>query len=472
MKNEHLKPLLDLLHQGIAFFDGNGTYLFANKAYRRMFNFKGSEPVGKNVCDYFSTGQSGIMTAMREKREIKGPAFSYNGMYGFAYRTPLMDKNGDVYGAVAEVISASLDQNNVKHLIKLINDWETKTKYYEMLSRNNSRTLHTFDSMVGDSMPMRNLKEQGQRFAQGNQPILVTGESGVGKELVVQALHMASPRSRAPFVAINCAALPESLVESELFGYASGAFSGAHRTGMKGKFEIANGGTIFLDEIGELPLAMQAKLLRVLETGEIQKLGSSSSITVDIRLVSATNRDLEKMVEKGTFREDLYHRINVLLLVVPPLRERTIDIPFLVINFLEEFIGVERAHRLIVSKEVFDMFERHRWKGNIRELKNLISYALYTLNELDNMITAANMPEKFLKEIGRQGKEGAEYRNTVPARDISGSSGSISGIMDSLERELIRNALRENGNNRNKAARALGRSRSWIYKRMYKLAMS
>lgn len=340
--NPNLLELFDVLHCGIALHTPDGIYHYANRAYRGMFGMSGEEPIGRHVRDYFDTAEQGVMLAIKSKVEVMGTTAAKDGVYGVAYRIPLLNARGELQGVLAEVVTAGYDRKNIAEMMKLIQELQKKTYYYEWETRHQSRELHSFERIIGESAPMRKLKALGARFASGRQPVLISGESGTGKDLVAQALHMASERARQPFVAVNCAALPHELIESELFGYGPGAFSGSRSGGMKGKFEQAEAGTIFLDEIGELPLGMQSKLLRVLESGEIQKLGTAGMVYVDFRLIAATNRNLEQMVAEGRFREDLFHRLGVLELSVPPLRSHADDIPHL-IRFLEEMIGFKQA---------------------------------------------------------------------------------------------------------------------------------
>lgn len=466
--NPDLLGLFELLHCGIAMHTPDGVYHYANKAYRNMFGMSGTEPVGRHVRDYFDTAEQGVMLALRTKTEVMGTTVAKDGVHGVAYRIPLLDEDGELQGLIAEVVTAGYDRQNVANLMKIIQDLQKKTYYYEWETRNRPGVLHTFDRVIGESVPMRKMKAAGARFATGTQPILVTGESGTGKELVAQSLHMASERANKPFVAVNCAALPRELIESELFGYGPGAFSGSRSGGMQGKFELADSGTIFLDEIGELPLAMQSKLLRVLESGEIQKLGHSGVVYVDFRLVAATNRNLEQMVSRGTFREDLFHRLNVLELHIPPLRNHPEDIPHLVTSLLEEMLGFRQAHELEVSEEVMELLRGYSWPGNVRELKNLLAFTLYAMEERQSSIGVRHLPERFLKALrANRVHPDIEPGDSAPFL----VEGDLAAIVASAERLAIASALRKNDGNRTFAARDLHISRSKLYKKMAALGM-
>ncbi|WP_213974434.1 sigma 54-interacting transcriptional regulator, partial [Tepidanaerobacter acetatoxydans] len=231
---------------------------------------------------------------------------------------------------------------------------------------------YTFEDIITCSPMMKKVINQAKQFAQAEAAVVVTGETGTGKEMLVQSIHNASLRKNGPFVAVNCAAVPENLLESELFGYEEGAFTGARRGGKKGLFELAHNGTIFLDEIGELPLKLQARLLRVLQEKAIIRVGGDRVIPVDVRIIAATHRNLEEDVEKGTFRQDLYYRLNVLRLLLPPLRERKDDIPLLIDRLLEKICGKTNKVRPIITDEVLQIFNAYHWPGNVRELENML----------------------------------------------------------------------------------------------------
>jgi TyrR family helix-turn-helix protein len=233
-----------------------------------------------------------------------------------------------------------------------------------------------FHLIIGESAPMRALKARAARVAAVDAPLLILGETGTGKELVAQACHAASARGSAPFLALNCAALPESLAESELFGYAPGAFSGAQRSGKPGLIEMADGGTVFLDEIGEMSLYLQAKLLRFLNDGKFRRIGGEREVKVNVRIISATHRDIARMVAEGTFREDLYYRLNVLNIEVPPLRERTDDILLLARHFIERACAQAQKPVCRLNAAASDALLANRWPGNVRQLQNVVFRAV------------------------------------------------------------------------------------------------
>lgn len=299
--------------------------------------------------------------------------------------------------------------------------------------------------IIGESAAMKRILEMIANVSNSSSSILITGETGTGKELVAKELHYGSCRKEKPFVPINCAAIPGNLLEAELFGWEKGAFTGAHSRRI-GKFEEVAGGTLFLDEIGELDLSLQAKILRVLQERIIERLGSNKQIKVDFRLVTATNKDLMEQAEKGKFRADLFYRINVVLISLPPLRERMEDIPLLAEKFLLDFCTRE-GKKLTLSKEVMDLFQRYSWPGNVRQLQNVVERAVALSRK--NAIIAASLPEELRSLQGQ--KRGRDP--IIPLKDLQ-----IQAILD---------AIQQCGGNKSKAAKMLGISRKAFYKRLH-----
>ena len=313
----------------------------------------------------------------------------------------------------------------------------------------------SFASMIAGSRAMRAVTDTASRVAQGDTTVLLEGESGTGKELLAKAIHFHSPRKRGPFVTINCGAIPEHLLESELFGHRRGSFTGAVGD-KKGKFEAADRGTIFLDEIGELPPLLQVKILRVLQEREIDKVGETRSIKVDVRVIAATNRDLEKMIADSTFRDDLYYRLAVVSIRVPPLRERTDDIPFLVDHFLSKHADHLGRPRPAVDKPVYSAFNLYSWPGNIRELENVIERALVL--DKDGVLGLDDLPDRLRVREQRV----ANLRMELPDEGIS---------LEDVERELLLAALEKHNWNQTRAAAFLNITRSTLLYRMQKFGL-
>ena len=326
------------------------------------------------------------------------------------------------------------------------------------------RAEYTFDSIVGESPVMKAAKDAAMEFAASPYNLLIVGESGAGKELFAQAVHNESGRRNGPFVAINCASLPENLIESELFGYVGGAFTGASRSGQIGKFELADGGTIFLDEIGELPIHFQAKLLRVLETRKVMRIGSNKETPVDVRVIAATNRNLEKMIEEGFFREDLYYRLQVLRLQIPPLRDRGKDIIRLTENFLGQAASMENGKPKRLSQAAEEALCEYSWPGNVRELRNTV----YRISLLSKGETVT--PEDVRAAISARGYS---LKQTAPAEKEEKSPGQdplavLKKKIDSDYADLIREAIRQAGGSKTEAAKLLGVSRRTMYRMIEK----
>lgn len=295
------------------------------------------------------------------------------------------------------------------------------------------REKYDFDNLIGNSNQMREVFGQIAQVARSTATVLLRGESGTGKEIIANAIHYNSLRAKKPFVKINCAALPETLIEAELFGYEKGAFTGANQR-KKGRFELAEGGTLFLDEIGDLPLQTQIKLLRALQEREFERIGGTETIKVNIRLITATNKDLEKAIEDGTFREDLFYRINVFTIFLPPLRDRKADILLLAEHFLEKYERAHGKHIKRISTQAIDMLTAYHYPGNVRELENAIERAVVVCD--GSVIHGHHLPPTL---------QTAEVSDTV-------TRGSLETAVSAFERDMISDALKTTNGNRSKAA--------------------
>jgi two-component system response regulator AtoC len=341
--------------------------------------------------------------------------------------------------------------------------------------------------LVGHSVEMQGIFTIIDRVADTPSTVLITGESGTGKELVAKALHEHSSRRNGPFIKINCAAIPKTLMESELFGYEKGAFTGA-TSSKPGRFELANEGTLFLDEIGEIPVEMQVKLLRAIQESEFERVGGLKTIKVDVRLITATNRDLEQEIQRGNFREDLYYRLNVVPLQIPPLRRRTGDVPLLVTHIIKKFNERLKKNIAGIADDALAALEAHTWPGNIRELENVIERTLLFCKgenieraDLQLVVTETPKPHDAVPAISRTTSSGA--MSPIPLEDdedeaggeLGGQSGSLKDIVRAetsrVERELIVKALEETGGNVTQAARLLKISRKSLQMKMKELGL-
>jgi two-component system response regulator HydG len=306
-----------------------------------------------------------------------------------------------------------------------------------------------FEGVIGNSLAMNKVLSRLKLAAPSPATVLILGENGTGKELVARAIHNNSPRKHKPFVALNCAALSEGILESELFGHEKGSYTGADRL-RKGRFEYANGGTLFLDEVGDLPMATQIKLLRVIESREIQRVGSNEPVEVNVRLISATNRDIEKMVEEGAFRQDLYYRLKVVTIRLPPLRERREDVPLLAEHFLKEFARSHERPVPSVSNAVMRVIRGHDWPGNVRELRNVLESMV--VMDQDNRLDLDDLPDE-LQTGGSGGEVGVQ--ETL-----------IGKPMELVEQYYIEQALKVTGGNREEAARMLNIGERTLYRKI------
>ncbi len=319
-----------------------------------------------------------------------------------------------------------------------------KERRIEELTRTLKEEHSSFMGLIGTSPAMRRVFEQVENASKSEAPVIILGESGTGKELVAGAIHSLGKRGGGPFVKVNCAALSEHILESELFGHKRGAFTGAMQD-RRGRFEAASGGTFFLDEIGDMPISMQVKLLRVLEEKEIERVGENEPVAVDIRLITATNRDINALVEEGSFREDLLYRVNVIPISVPPLRERMEDLPLLINHFLERISLVNNKHIRRLSPRAMEVLENFRWPGNIRQLINALEYSAITCR--GDAIEAPDLPDYVFVDRRR--------------RDAPPKAG--------LGMERITGALERSGGNRTLAAEYLGISRVTLWKKLKEL---
>ena len=413
-------------------------------AYSDFLGVKREYALGKNVSeiientrllDVIETGVADIESTQR-----------INGKNMRATRIPIK-KDGRTVGAFGRVLFKDVD--DLKKLYEKINRMKTELNLYKSRFLKLNSAKYSVESIIGSSRNMRQLKNSIKIVAKTNSNVLILGESGTGKELFAHAVHSASKRSSKPFICINCGSIPEELMESELFGYEEGAFTGAKKGGKIGLFQAADQGTIFLDEIGDLPMSMQVKILRFLQDREIQKVGSSVREPVDVRIVAATNRNLEEMVAGGQFRSDLYYRLNVITIKVPPLRERKDDIPELSEFLVDKFTVKEDMEKKNISDRTMEYLKLYDWLGNVRELENVLERAIKFLGS-DTVILPEHLPE------------------TLTGRKQSFSSKTLKEITEEVEMNAIMNSLIYHKSNKTDTANALGISRTSLYEKMKK----
>ncbi|HTZ39973.1 MAG TPA: sigma 54-interacting transcriptional regulator, partial [Syntrophales bacterium] len=382
--------VLNNILSGVLITDPDGYIVFFSESYGKFLGMDPKVQIGKHTTDVIENSRMHIV-AKTGIPEIFHP-HQIMGRNQIVQRIPIK-----IDGKVAAVFGQVMfeDIRDVQILADKLNILESKVQLYERELENLRASKYSFRNIVGSSQAIIELRKMGQRAAKVNSPVLIYGESGTGKELFAHAIHRASDRHRKPFIRLNCAAIPKDLLEAELFGYEPGAFTGAGNKGKPGKFELAHQGTIFLDEVSELPLAMQPKLLRVVEEKVVERLGATKPVKCDFRLIAATNENLEDCVKKGTFRKDLYYRLNVIPLHIPPLRERREDISLIASHLIQNLCRDFGLSPKGISPEVMRIFENHDWPGNVRELSNILERTLSMMDEMEECVRAENLPLFF-----------------------------------------------------------------------------
>ena len=447
---EVLTLVFDHIDNGALVVDPDGYITHFNKPYGRFLGLDPNQQIGKHVTDVVENSRMHIV-AKTGKAEINA-SHSIRGQKMLVQRIPIKE-NGKVIAVFGHVLFKNIKE--VGELAHTLSELQSQVRRYQKELNSLRSTRYSFDSIIGASREIEALIGEARKSATTNLSICISGESGTGKELFAQSIHSASQRRTGPFIRLNCAAIPRDLLESELFGYDRGAFTGAKSTGKPGKFELADKGTIFLDEIGDLPLDMQPKLLRVLEEKEFERLGGNRIIQADFRLISASNQNLSAKVEQGAFRADLFYRLNVVPLHLPPLRQRPADILPLARHLLR--LAAEEDHHRATdfSQEAEIILLNHSWPGNVRELNNVIERTLATCD--GETITPADLPF---------------YLHKPQADAASGESCSLlKEVVAKAEKTAIADALKMTGNNKAKAADILGIHRTLLYKKMQKYAL-
>ncbi|MEA3240752.1 MAG: sigma 54-interacting transcriptional regulator, partial [Pseudomonadota bacterium] len=443
------KALLDNMQIGIIVSDAAGYIVYLNETYARFLGIDVAAQIGRHATEVVKNSRLHIV-AQTGQKEINYP-HEFKDKSFVVHRVPI--REGDTIVAVLGLVLFS-GADIVKRLATQLSHLQAKLQMYESELQTLHGTRYTFDSIVGASAAMNRLKEEALRATVNDFPVLITGESGTGKEMIAQAIHADGAHRAYPFVRVNCAAIPRELFEAELFGYERGAFTGADRWGKAGKFELANKGTIFLDEIGDLPLETQPKLLRVLEMKEFERVGGNQLIHSNFRIVAATNQNLEQKVTNGSFRADLFYRLNVIALELPPLRERKEDIIPLARHFIRcstTGMATEKSMDHAAEQLLID----HHWPGNARELRNVIERVLVA--DGGRLITIDDLPFYLQPQV--QKKFGTRKTSTLKE------------YLRAAETHAIQEALSEADNNKSLAARRLGIHRTLLYQKMKKLGI-
>lgn len=433
--------------------DKTAKLRYISPVHEEFFGLKQGEGFGKDVRKVIENTR--LDQVVKSGKVEVGQLQHMKGAKRIVTRTPIMRKD-KIVGAIGRVMFSGPSQ--LEDMSRKINSLESEVEFYRREANALRRQDYGVTDIIGTSPAIEALKQKILQIAPMDVSVLIQGESGSGKELVAQAIHLLSTRRDKPHVIVNAAALPASLVESELFGYASGAFTGAHQRGHAGKFEQANSGTIFLDEIGDMPLEVQAKLLRVLQDNTVERLGGEKPISLDFRLVTATNHNLLEMVAEGKFRLDLFYRISPVILEVPPLRDRLEDIELLAEHFLTEFAERHGRRKLDLDQSAIHYLTDQSWPGNIRQLKHEIERAV--IFGAGDRVTAASFAHKPQIDFPSPERIPAVLPTEAPG------SGALGDALAVLEEQMIRSAMIRFEGNKKKVAEALKISRSHLYKRL------
>ena len=434
-----ITTILETTHEGIFAIDSRGYIRHCNHAAELLFKTTKDDIISSHISKFMiGTPALEVLrsgTGYTENEELYS---NERGNFHFIVTAKPFFSESKVAGAV-------LSFRDIEEAQRLV---------YNI---NNRALKYTFDDIMGESEAIKRAKNQALLTARGNSTVLITGESGTGKEMFAKAIHYSSSRNKGPFVTVNCGAIPENLLESELFGYEKGAFTGASEKGKLGKFEYANGGTIFLDEIGDMPLHLQVKILHAVQNMRFERVGGNKTIIVDVRVIAATNKDLEEMIKEGTFREDLYYRLSVIPLSIPPLRDRKDDIRLLMYHFLKKYNTFMNKKIDGFTDEAEHVYAHYDWPGNVRELENAIEYGV-------------NMA--FGNKIGIDAVPTRLFRKEQNAVEIRDSDLPLGEQIKVYEREIISRMLTRYGNSSNakeQVARELGLSRATLYRKLVEL---
>lgn len=446
---ENLAFLLgDELSDGICLFDSNGIIIAVNNEYLRIFEEKEENLLYKHVNIFVEKGYVDNPTPLmvyKEKKKINSIiTINTNNNIAMVTSIPIFNISGEV----EQVLTVIRDLTKINKLHNKLESLEKKNKKYLKELNDIKEILRKSDDFIGENIQIKKIKNIIKAVSKTDATIMISGETGCGKEIIAKEIYKKSNRKNKPYIKINCAAIPESLIESEFFGYEKGAFTGAVNTGKQGIFELANGGTILLDEIGEMPIQLQSKLLRVLQEKEIVRIGGSKSIKLDVRVIAATNQNLEDLIESKEFRQDLFYRLNVIPIKIPPLRERIDDIALLTYNFINKY-NIKYDKNISISSRVLNLLEQHSWPGNVRELENFIERLI--------VITSTEELEyNFVMDMLHSKNEDDIL--------LSDSNNNLKEAIEKLEYEMIKSALIMHGSTY-KAAKALGMNQSSIFRK-------
>ncbi len=462
MLGEHMYSIMENISEAIQVIDCTGVVTYWNHSAEKMFGFKASIILGKKLADFIPDDLPlKVITDHDTYRDVITELDS--GIVIVRNAVPVISSGGEMIG----VVCTSKDITVTKNLISKIDHYQTRVVKLEQImdSRECTQVSNAEEKFYTIDTETLTILKQAARVAASNATVLITGESGTGKELMAKYIYRNSQRYDKPFIEINCGAIPEALFESEMFGYESGAFTGASKNGKPGKFELAKLGTLFLDEIGELPIEMQAKFLRVLQEKNYYRVGGKTPLVSDVRIIAATNRDMKKLVEENIFRKDLFYRMSVVVLEIPPLRERKCDIPGLIQLFINQ-LNLQYGRSISgIGSDVIDLLTDYSWPGNVRQLHNILE-RIFILSE-DNYITLQTVSESGLNTTLSGDRINMNNKPVISEiEEPINSNIKLDELIDTREREVILEVLKNCDYNKSQAAQVLGIPRSTLY---YKL---
>lgn len=450
ISSDILDIIMDTTKECVVVVDRDGIIQMMSKCYKEFIEC--DNPEGRHVEE--------IIENTRLPQIIESGRTEYGDMQWIrnkeviAMRVPIKSESGEIIGAIGKIMFKDIEELNL--LNNKLNRLKKEVEFYKSELGKERDAKYSFDNIIGISKKALEVKRICRLLGKTDSTVLIIGESGTGKELHATAIHNSSKRALNPLVKINCGAIPEALIESELFGYDEGAFTGAKKGGKMGKFELANEGTIFLDEIGEMPMDMQVRLLRVIQEKEVERVGGNSPRKIDIRIIAATNIDLEEAVRQGKFRKDLYYRLNVMKVEIPPLRQRREDI-----ELLADHLRVKVANKLGIyvegiSKEAIRILQNYNWPGNIRELENVIERAINLLDSESIIIEVKHLPENIV---------------TDKDENILYEKKNLNDMIQDVEKKAIGDCLEKTNWNKNKTSKLLGISRANLYKKIQQYSL-
>lgn len=453
-----LRSVLDASSDGVLISDDKGNVLYINSAYESVTGLTKEQMVGNNLRKLREEKLFNFAVSLLVLEQKKPASIIHEYVTG----KKALTTGNPIYGEDGKtIVGVICNTRDISGLINLRNELEATKKllqkYSDEIQQLRRQHMQQYEDIIYKSKAMADTLQLASKVAQFDSSVLIQGESGVGKELFAKFIHQQSPRAKGPYIRVNCAAIPAELFESELFGYEQGSFTGASQKGKPGMFELANEGTILLDEIGELPLTVQSKLLRVLQEKEVFRLGAQNATKLNVRVLSATNKDLTQEVKKGNFREDLFFRLNVVPITIPPLRERKEDIPELIRYFLEK-LNKRYKKNLFISLEAMNIMANYSWPGNVRELENLIEY-LFIVNTGDE-IGMEDLPAKLVANH-------VLFAHNIPEVE---QTGKLNYLLERFEKDILLSAIKIHPSVR-KAASALGINPSTLSRKLKKFGI-